>query len=112
MRLPWEQLSGISRGSAFSETGCALEISGGLTAFVRFHEQAGSNVFLDTSKRHAVQCRPMQDEALVLAKGLLGDETFETPPSLPKDERNAHLQTLLRNGLSTRLMTLVTGIGE
>ena len=96
----------------FTETGRVLEMSGGLTAFVGFHGRDGDDRFLDVSERRAERRRLTQDEALMRARGILGDLTFEALPGLPKDERDKCLWTLSRAGLSIRQMELVTGVGR
>ena len=85
-----------------------LEVFGGRDAFVRFHCQDGGG----GHARRLPRIRIPDEEALRVAKGVLGDVGPYGLKALDKRQRDAYIVRLRSAGLSARQIGRITSIGE
>ena len=111
---PWSSYREYLGTPGFTETAFVLDVFGSLEAFVAFHRTEGSDSFLDTDSyaRTPQPYKPALGEAAEKAKLLIGADTFENLPGLPRQERNARIRELHKAGFSIRQIELITGIGR
>lgn len=101
------------------DTDFVLDLFGGLRFFLAFHEHDGDDSFLDAPEfageadvAAAAPKRMTEEEAVSLAKSLLGEERFERIAGLPREQRDGCLVLLRDNGMSIRQIELVTGVNR
>lgn len=93
----------------------AIELFGGLEEFLRFHKTVSPNgVCIDIQEPYERnKTRGMRDEeALSLAKSIIGASGIETIKSWPRAERNAGIVSLCNAGLTYRQLERLTGISR
>ena len=91
-------------------TDVVLAIFGGTEALKRFHQEDGSNDrCLDIKSSFAVR-KVTEDQALEIAKQVVGPERVFALKGLPKAERDAALARLKGEGLSARQIVRITGV--
>ena len=111
-RYPWSSYSEYASSPALCSTDTVLEIIGGAAEFARFQSnntESNGCIDIDESNRAAVLD---DDQASVIARELLGHDTFSKLKELNRDERDAALIALGHAGFSTRQVERLTGISK
>lgn len=97
-------------GGLMTKTDFVLAVFGGVEEFKRFHSFRNYAVpCIDIGK---TRVRMSDDEALVFARSLVGEDVFRNVGKLDKDLRDAKLRLLKDNGLGVRQIERLTGIGR
>ena len=111
---PWSSYREYTEIPHITTTELILDMCGGPIPFAEFHAVENDDRFLDTPDESNAerQLRLTRNEALALAKSLLGESKFEELPALPRPDRDESLRMLHQAGLSIRQIELVTGVGK
>ena len=115
---PWSSFREYTGLPFLTDTLPVLELFGGLAAFLEFHQADAEDGFMDDVAGSAgggavpIPRRMTDDEAVSVAKSLVGEAVFEGITALPRAQRDACLATLRDGGLSIRQIELVTGINR
>ena len=106
---PWSSFCWYmgKKGCIKTDIAFVLELFDPREAFARFHCQDSDNEYVRRLPRH----RLSDEEALVLAKTVLGDVKPCDVKALDKPQRDALLVKLLDAGLSARQISRITSIG-
>jgi len=110
---PWSSYGEYVNRVRIVDSYRVLSVTGGVDQFVSFHTCDGSEAFMDDIERGSSgKLRVTGDEAVAMAKYLLGEKLFESLPALPKPERDRCIRELSKAGLSIRQISLTTGVGR
>ena len=107
----YREYMGAGHG-AVADVAFVLELFGGVDAFALFHRQDGSRGGVGGHPARLPRPRILDEEALRVAKGVLGDVGPYDLKALDKRRRDALLVQLREAGLSARQISRITSIGE
>lgn len=107
---PWSSFSGYFDRPRLVDNSLAVSLFSGEKQFREFHEQLDLvSPCLDLGRGRRILSG---EEALVVAREVLGNVRLEEIASLPREKRNASLRTLKAAHLSLRQIERLTGVSK
>ena len=92
----------------YSDTALVLDLLGGTEEFESFHVQGTDDKFIDVE--HPRPAFVTDEEARVIAKGILGGQAAGSMKSMDRAMRDAALVKLKEQGLGVRQIQRITGV--
>lgn len=107
---PWSSYREYIGTPGLIDPAMVLDMLGGIDGFVEFHAQPCEGKEPVDCDAGGSASRLCDEEALDLARGLLGDAPIESLSGLQRDKRNEALAKLKAAGLGVRQIQRLTGI--